>query len=64
MEVENVNVEEMVEEEVVMKEEDKETMKMDVEIIIEDEVNVKEIVMEEEDKEEVMEVDEEDRRWR
>lgn len=60
-----MNIEEMVkEEEMVMKEEDKKTMKMDVEVIMEDEVNVKEIVMEEEDKEEVMEVDEEDRRWR
>ena len=39
VEVENVNVEEMVkEEEVVMKEEDKETVKMDVEVIMEDEV--------------------------
>ena len=38
---------------------------MDVEVIMEDEVNVKEIVMGKEDKEEeVMEVDEEDRRWR
>lgn len=46
MEVENVNVEEMVkEEEVVMKEEDKEAVKMDVEVIMEDEVNVKEIVI-------------------
>lgn len=60
-----MNVEEIVKKkEVVMEEEDKEAVKMDVEVIMEDEVNVKEIVMEEEDKEEVMEVDEEDRRWR
>lgn len=41
-----MNIEEMVKEkEMVMKEEDKETMKMDVEVIMEDEVNVKEIVI-------------------
>lgn len=41
-----MNVEEIVKKkEVVMEEEDKEAVKMDVEVIMEDEVNVKEIVI-------------------